>query len=436
MGDAGSGDIFPKGAPGALDLEGLSRFPSIVSKEAEIAGHQLGWRIAVLPFRSVGAPIGYGIALGMAEEISAALSRFRTPRLIAPATFWDGSGPAVDALGRCRAYRLDYIVDGTIQVIGDEARVTVTLLDVVLDFEVIWNGRFHGSMDDLFALQDKIAAETVAQIDPELFERGLAMAPPGKTPVANAHHLVLTAIQGIFRLDRTRFLRAREHLSEAIALDTCYAAAHAWMAYWSLIAVGTGAVTDPGQVIRLAGVAADRAVQLDPMDARALAVAGHVQGYLLHDVPSALKMHARAIELNPNLPIVWTLSGSSKVYNGEHRTAIRHATTAQQLSPRDPHIFLAEQVMMLAHFMLRELDRAELIGEVVLEKHPHHTSALNFMLAIQGHLGRHEQCAESLQRLRALDPDVSITRIVGRSPLRPEDLAYYAEGLRRANVPD
>ena len=50
---------------------------------ARVQSQQLGWRMAVLPFRSVGTPISDGIALGMAEEVSAALSRFRAPRLIA-----------------------------------------------------------------------------------------------------------------------------------------------------------------------------------------------------------------------------------------------------------------------------------------------------------------------------------------------------------------
>ena len=47
---------------------------------ADVPDHQLGWRMAVLPFRSLGAPLGRGIALGMAEEVSAALGRFRAPR--------------------------------------------------------------------------------------------------------------------------------------------------------------------------------------------------------------------------------------------------------------------------------------------------------------------------------------------------------------------
>ena len=99
----------------------------------EVSDLQLGWRMAVLPFRNLGASIGYGIALGMAEEVSAALSRFRVPRLIATATFWDGKGPAADAWERCRIFQLDYVVDGTIQVVDNCIRVVVTLLDVVLD---------------------------------------------------------------------------------------------------------------------------------------------------------------------------------------------------------------------------------------------------------------------------------------------------------------
>ncbi len=58
------------------------------------------------------------------------------------------------------------------------------------------------------------------------------------TEVAAAHQCVLTAIQAIIRLDRSAFMRARDHLTRAIELDPDYAAAHAWMAYWSIIAAG------------------------------------------------------------------------------------------------------------------------------------------------------------------------------------------------------
>jgi TolB-like protein len=405
------------------------------SLTAALPTHQLGWRMAVLPFRSVGTPLGHGIALGMAEEVSAALSRFRAPRLIATATFWDGAGAAADALAQCRAYQLDYVIDGTIQVFEDDVHVNVNLLDVVLDFEVIWTAQFEGKLNDLFSLQHRIASETVAQVDPELFHRWSAFEPALRTEIAAAHHSVLTAIQGIFRLDQPTFLLARDLLVRAIELDPDYGAAHAWLAYWSIMAVGLGWVDDPRDVTTMAGSAAERAVRLDPLDARALAVGGHVKAYLLHDVRSALNMHSRAIDLNPNLPIAWTLSSWSKIYSGEHAAAIRHALTSQSLSPRDPHIFFVEHALMTAYLFNRQLEEADMLAEVVLERNSGHASALKGRLAILGHMGRRDEASRCLAMLRKIDADVTVEKIVARPPLRPEDMAYYIDGLRRAGVP-
>ena len=402
---------------------------------AELPRHQLGWRMAVLPFRSVGASAGLGIALGMAEEVSAALTRFCAPNLVATASFWDGSGPAADAMARCRAYQLDYIIDGTIHVLDDEIHVDVSLLDVVLDFEVLWRGRFEEKLNDLFSLQHRIAFDTVMHVDPELSHRRATTDTPVKTEVAAAHRSLLAAIQGIFRLDRSTFMGARELLTRAIELDPEYAAAHGWMAYWSIIAAGQGWVENPRDVTTLAGTSAERAIQLDPFNARAVAVAGHVKAYLLHDVQGALRLHARATELNPNLPIAWTMSSWSRIYNGEHTTAVRHAMMAQSLSPRDPHIWFVEHALMTAQFFNYNLEEAEMLSEAVLQRNPGHVSALNIRLAILGHLERKEEARDCLGLLRQIDPNVPLDRISSRIPLRAEDMIFYREGLERAGVP-
>ncbi len=420
------------GDPG---IERLDRFPKVLPFNADIPKHQLGWRMAVLPFRAVGSPGGYGLAFGMAEEISAAVSRFRSPRLMATATFWDGTGPAADVLARCRLYELDYILDGTIEVTGQRVRINVVLLDVVLDFEVIWTGAFDGDSSNLFTLQDRIATETVRQIDPDLFSRGPVSEAPLRTPVPAAHSLVLSAMPSIFRLDRDTFMRARVSLQQAIELDPNYASAHAWLAYWSIMAVGQGWVKDPRDVTALAGTSARRAVELDASDARALTIAGHVQGYFLHNVPGALELHARAIALNPNLPVAWTLSSIAKSYNGEHATAIRHAGISCSLSPRDPHIFLNENALLVAHFFSRNLDHASVLADAVLTRSPGHASGLNIQLATLGHLGRHDEAATCLAILRQIDPAVSASKIAGRIPLTPADRAFYMEGLRLSGVP-
>jgi TolB-like protein len=391
--------------------------------------------MAVLPFRSLGAPVGRGIALGMAEEVSAALARYRAPRLIATATFWDGSGPAADAMARCRTYQLDYIIDGTIHVDDDKVHVDVTLLDVVFDFEAVWSGRFDGQLNDLFSLQHRIAFDMVTQVDPELFHPGATHEASVKTEVAAAHQSLLTAIEGIFRLDRPTFMRARELLVRAIDLDPDYAAAHGWLAYWSIMAAGQGWVENPRAVTTLAGTSAERAIQIDPFNARALAVAGHVKAYLLHDVRGALRLHARATELNPNLPIAWTMSSWSRIYNGEHTTAVSHAMMSRSLSPRDPHIWFVEHALMTAQLFNRNLEEADMLAEVVLERNPGHVSALNIRLAILGHLERKEEASHCLELLRKFDPHVTVDRISSRIPLRPEDRMFYVDGLERAGVP-
>jgi hypothetical protein len=148
-----------------------------------------------------------------------------------------------------------------------------------------------------------------------------------------------------------------------------------------------------------------------------------------------LHLHARAIELNPNLPIAWTVSSWSRIYNGEHTTAIRHAMMSLSLSPRDPHIWFAEHAMTTAQMFNRNLDEAEVLSDAVLERYPGHVAALNVRLAILGHLGRKEDASQCLAKLQMFDPSVTVAKISSRMPLRPEDSVFYKDGLERAGVP-
>jgi len=236
-------------------------------------------------------------------------------------------------------------------------------------------------------------------------------------------------------MDRSSFMQARDLLGQAIELDPEYAAAHGWLAYWSIIGAGQGWVDNPRAIMELAGKAASRAIQLDPYDARAVAVAGHVKAYILHDVPSALELLDRSMQLNPNLPIAWAMSSWSRIYNGEHSIAIRHAMMSLSLSPRDPHVWFVEHALMTAQFFNRNLEEADRLASVVLERAPNHASALNVRLAILGHLARPEAAQVCLEALRRLDPHVSAERIASRAPLRPEDKGFYMEGLELAGLP-
>ena len=424
---------------------GISRTTIVLPESASVArppvrtdepGPSQGWRIAVLPFRSLGAPVDSGLSLSLAEEISAAMARFRMPRLTATGSFWDGDGPTTDALVRARQYNLDYVISGTIQSSGTRVRVTVTLLDVSMEFEVIWASRFEGTTDDLFTLQDTIASHTVAQVDPELLQRHKFRGEGARTPNAAAHQLVLTAIQGIYRPDRSRFLKARDLLLEAINVDKEYAAAHAWLAYWYIMGIGQGWLDDPAEAGQLAGIAAERAITLDPLDARGITIAGHVKAYLLHDVKAGLTLQQRAVSLNPNLAVIWAMSAFAHIYDGQHETAALHARTGIDLSPSDPHVFFTELAAALAEFFQHNLKAAEAFANSVLERKPSHAAGLRIKLAILGHLGKTEAAAACLAQLQEVDKNVTVAGIVARASWLDDDKRYYETGLRLAKVPD
>ena len=393
-----------------------------------------GWRITVLPFRCLGIPVESGLSLGMAEEVSAALAKFRMPRLIATGSFWENGAPVADALDRCRAFNLEYAISGTVQVSGPRVRVTVSLLDVSMNFEVIWASRFDGTMDDLFTFQERIAAQTVAQIDPELLTRRPYRHGPNTVPDSAAHQALLAGIQGIYRPDKARFFLARDELEKAIALGGSYAAPYAWLAYWYIIGMAYGWIDDPRGAAIQAGAAADQAVILDPLDARGLTIAGHVKAYLEHDIRRASTLHERAIALNPNLPVAWGLSSWSKIYSGDHQTAFDQALTAESLSPTDPHIFTVEHAAMTAKFFLGDMETADLYAASSLDRRPRHATALKVRLAIFGYLDRLQDAAACAHTLEALGLELTVDAIIARPPLREKDRMFYAEGLRRAGI--
>jgi DNA-binding SARP family transcriptional activator len=228
-------------------------------------------RLAVMPPRALGRDDGDDLLPGLTEDITAAISRFRWI-----ACFSGSPRVAQEPDGPDRGY----VLDTTIQRSGEWVRVIIRLLDLHAGSNVIWAGRFDRQLDDVLSIQAEIAGTTAAQIDPELLlydgERRLGMEPRMDTPF----DLTLRAIPSLYRLEPAGFRASGELLAQAVSADPASAAAHAWWAYWHLFLVGQGWSNDPVAATLRAGELAERAVTLDAGDARALALVGHVRGFL------------------------------------------------------------------------------------------------------------------------------------------------------------
>ena len=314
-------------------------------------------------------------------------------------------------------------------------RILVRLVDVRSGGNVVWARRIDRGVVDALMLQGDIAAETAAQIDPELLLREGERRLASESQASSAYDLTLGAIPAIYRLEPTSFHAAGGMLEAAIAKEPTNASAHAWSAYWYLLLVGQAWAKDPPAAILRAGELAERAVTLDPGDARALTLVGHVRAFLHKQPEQACALHERALALNPNLPLAWCCSGLALSYLGHHDNAIEHITRAHHLSPYDPHAFFFDMALAMPHFLRHDFNNALIIGRRAVELNPGFTSTYKGYLAILGHLAYHQEANRVLSRLLELEPAFSIRDAIERSPMqRQQDLDLYADGLRRAGL--
>ena len=392
-------------------------------------------RLGIREMRVLGQEQDRALAAGLAEEITTALSRFRWISCVSGASLTAIAGVADD--GEPLWTDLDMILDGTIQRGGTRLRITARLLDMRQGGEVVWANRFDRAGHDLLAIQDEVAASIVAQIDPVLLIREGENAAYRSLKTATPRDLVLRAVPAIYRLDRHSFQGAGDLLEEALRIDPNATEALAWYAYWHLFQVGQGWAADPDAATARAAVLADNAVAADPNDARALTLAGHVRGFLMRRPIEAAVLHERAISLNPNLAIAWCFSGFAFSYLGDQDTAVERMRQAIQLSPSDPHLFFFQAAIMMPHLLRGDFEAALEAGREAIELNPWFTSSLKGYLATLGHLGREREAAGIRSRLLKLEPGFTVADAIRRSPMtRPEDVACYAEGLRRGGLPE
>jgi len=393
-------------------------------------------RLGVLPFRALDEGALDGLAAGMADEITAALSRFRWFFLVASPSLAALATEIREGSDRWRMLDLDFLVEGTVRRSGERVRVSARLLDLRVGGEVVWAGRFDRLGRDAMTLQDEIAAQMVAQIDPQLLLHEARRATISPATSLSAYQLVLGTVPALYHLDQASFVAAGAPLEAAVKLDPHYAGAYAWWAYWHVFMVGQGWADDHTGWLERAGTLAERAVALDPCDARGLAIAGHVRDMQNLPTNDAAALHERALALNPNLPLAWGFAGLSQSLHGYHVEALRMIEQAQSLSPFDPHGFYFEMLLMMPNLLLRNFNAVVELGRRAILLNPSLSSSFKGLLSALGHLGMLEEAASIRARLAVLEPAYTLRTAEARAAIRgPEDRALFLEGLRLGGLP-
>jgi len=395
--------------------------------------------IAVLPFQNMsGDPEQDYFADGMVEEITTSLSRFRSLFVIARNSSFTYKGRPVEVKQVGRELGVRYLLEGSVRKAGEQLRITGQLIDTVSGAH-LWADRFDGGLEDVFRLQDQVTESVVGAIALRLERAEIDRVRRKPTGSLDAYDTYLGGLAGFHRppfASREGTAEALRLFRRAIELDADFAAAYAMAAYCYVTRKGNGYMTDHQREVAEAARLAQQAVELAGDDAFAVGTRGFVLAYLAQDLEAGAALIDRALALNPNLAVAWYYGGYVKLWLGEPEAAIARLARAMRLSPLDPTMPRMQTATADALFYAGRYDEAAAWAATTLRDLPDHHNALRIAAASNALAGRPELARTSIERLRELQPTLSLSTLhLTQGPYRrAEDVARYAEALRQAGL--
>jgi TolB-like protein len=384
--------------------------------------------IAVLPFANLsGDPEQEYFADGMAEEIITALSRIRWLFVIARNSSFTYKGQVIDVKRVGRDLGVRYVLEGAVRQAGDRVRITAQLIDATNGAH-LWADRFDGSLQDVFELQDNVAASVAGVIEPALQAAEAARSAARPTTDLGAYDCYLRALAVFYPMTKEAVLEALGLLEQAIAIDRHYAPALALAASCHMQFVNYSWAEDPATARRNAVDLARRALQVACDDPDVIA-ASMVLAVFGEDIGTMMALADHALALNPSSARGWYHGGFLRLMAGEPDRAIELAEVSLRLSPR-ARIGGVHTVIGASHFLSRRFEEARAKLLLAIEETPNFPVPYRYLAACCAHMGRFDEARDVVVRLRAITPAVIPPRILYLRNAEHREL--YLSGLRLA----
>ncbi len=287
--------------------------------------------IAVLPFVDMSpAKDQEYFADGLTEELLNVLVQIRDLKVAGRTSSFHYKGRTEDLRVIGETLGVASILEGSVRKAGDRIRITAQLINAADGFH-LWSESYDRTLDDIFAVQDDIAASVAEALEVELFGGGTSESEKS-TPSAEVHNLVLQSVHFARRFTEPSLAKAAEYLEEALALDSEHAPA--WAALASVRHLQAGQAYIPmGEGVRLARQAATRAVELDPDLAEGWLALGELKTSFDWDWAGAESAFDRARSLAPGNADVLTGAASLLAKLGRLEEAIEIGRRAVELDP-------------------------------------------------------------------------------------------------------
>ncbi|MBM7486782.1 TolB-like protein/class 3 adenylate cyclase/Tfp pilus assembly protein PilF [Bradyrhizobium sp. USDA 3686] len=393
--------------------------------------------VAVLPFQNMsGEPEQEYFADGIVEDIITALSRFKSLFVIARNSTFTFKGKAVEIRKVGQDLGVRYVLEGSIRKAGGRVRLTGQLIDAASGAH-LWADKFDGTLEDVFDLQDRITISVVAAIAPKLDQAEIERSKRKPTEKLDAYDYYLRGLAVVEGATKDENEEALRLFYKAIEIDVNFALPYAMVARCFTLRKANGWMRNVAKETAETAKVARRAAELGRDDAAVLSRAGYALARVAFEPDEGADLIERALMLNPHLASAWHFGGLLKAFRGEPEAAVEHLAHAMRLSPLDPSLYSMQTATALAHFVAGRYEESVFWAEKASRADPKFLPAIRIIATSAGNSGQLERAQKAAKRMLEIDPAFRVSRLCDHVPLRrPDDLARYAEGLRRAGLPE
>jgi TolB-like protein/Tfp pilus assembly protein PilF len=395
-----------------------------------------GPSIAVLPFSNFSGDAGHDYFVdGMVDGIITALSRFKWLTVLARNSTFAYRGRADDIRRIGKELGARYVLEGSVQTVGERVRIQGQLIDASTGAHV-WAERFDGTMEDIFDLEDRVTERVVSVLEPQLRKAEIERARRKRPDNMDAYDLYMRSLPHAYAMRPEDNASALLYLEEAMRLDPGFIPARAFAAwcYEERLTRGWPSTRDDD---------AERAVQLaqdalsaNTDDAHVIAIAGFVLLMVGRRYDTGLEALRHAVELTPFNAFVLMNAGWAEAFAGDVGTALEYLRRAR-LNPRDPAAFYVLTGLAMVNILLGRYEEAREFAARSAAVYDGWDATYLMLGIASARSGRPDEARAAISRLAELWPGISISHYRKAIPVRdPDRLVALERDMRAAGVPE
>ncbi len=362
--------------------------------------------IAVLPFLDLSPDKDQEyFCEGVAEEIINALTPIRNLHVAARSSSFQFSPHAGDVRDAGRKLGVKTILEGSVRKSGSKLRVTAQLINVHDGYH-IWSKVFDEDLEDVFAIQDEIAASVAGSLTETISEQAREAIREAPRTHIDAYDYYLRGRKFFKRFHKVDIEHARQMFWQALDIDPDFALAWAGYADCHSFLV---MYVDPNPVhAQQADHASRRALELGPDLAEAHAARG-LACLVSRKFAMAERAFEKALALNPRLFEAYYYYARTRFHQGDMEGAAELFRKAAETDPSDYQSrCLRVQILRgsgQTALAIKEAGEAVRVLEKHLEWHPDDARGLHLGAGSLVALGQTDRAKRWLRRALELDPD-------------------------------